>query len=182
VRSATAIVLLCASLARADRELDPPRWRVRAGLTQTVAGGSDGGSIVTVFPLALELGVRLWGPLSLTGGATGVFVGESYMACGKSVRPDAAIGTLGMRVDFLNSKASSWVAPFVEAHGGIGGQRGGRESEGVCRSPGTFGTGGARVGFDVWLGRAAVTIAASWDFLPAAAPLGIGLGATFILY
>ena len=63
----------------------------------------------------LEFGFRLWGPLSLTAGAQGIVAGEAYHACGQQVRPNAALGTLGVRVDFLNTKASSWVAPFVEA-------------------------------------------------------------------
>lgn len=181
MRLATVVALLL-TLRASAAELDPPRWRVRAALTQSVAGGSDAGSLITLFPFVLELGVRFWGPLSFTASAQGIVAGEAYRACGREVRPNAALGTVGLRVDFLNTKASSWVAPFVEVHGGVGGQAGGHESEGVCKSPGAFGTGGARVGFDVWLGKAAVTIAATWDWLPMAAPLGLGLGVTFILY
>jgi hypothetical protein len=34
----------------------------------------------------------------------------------------------------------------------------------------------------VWLGRVAVTVVASYDWLPTAMPFAFGLGATFVLY
>jgi hypothetical protein len=161
---------------------DPPRWRIRAALTQGVGGGKDGPQIVTVFPTTLEFGARIWGPLSVTVAASGVWVGSQSTACGKERRANAGLGSAGLRVDFGNGLSKSWVAPFIEVHGGVGGQGGGPELDGVCPAGGVFGTGGARVGFDVWLGKAAVTIVAAYDYLPHASPFSLALGGTFRLF
>jgi hypothetical protein len=179
-----AVVIALTSLARADVLLppDPPRWRLRAALTTGVGGARDAGDSVTVFPTTLELGVRLFGPLSVTVGAQGVLVGEQYDACGKTERPNAILGAAGLRVDFANGRSASWAAPFVEAHAGVGRQGAPREVNGVCDGPSDFFTGGAKLGVDVWLGKVAVTVVATWDWLPTAMPFGAQLGASFVLY
>ncbi len=161
---------------------DPPRWRLRAALTEGVGGASDAGGAVTMFATTLELGVRVWKPLSLTAAAQGILAGEEYTACGRDRRPNAVIGTGGLRVDFANGKSSSWLAPFLELHGGVGRQGVGRESNGVCAPPPVFGTGGVRLGIDVWLGKAAVTIVGTYDYLPTAAPFSVALGLSYVLY
>jgi hypothetical protein len=166
----------------ADELADPPRWRVRGGLSMGFGGGRDAGQSVAMFPTTLEVGVRLFGPLSLDVGATGVLAGEAYLACGELRRPSAAFGALGLRADLANGKSASWVAPFVEAHAGVGGQGGGRELDGACAPPRVFGTGGARVGLDAWLGRVAVTVAVGYDYLPSVQSAAVSLGATTVLY
>src|SRR4051794_38907521 len=61
---------------------DPPRWRLRAMLAQGF-GGSDGVTgVVTRFPTTLELGARVWGPLSVDAGVTATVAGEYATACG----------------------------------------------------------------------------------------------------
>jgi len=178
-------VLALSSVARAEPTSlppDPPRWRFRMALTTGVAGSRDAEQSVTVFPTTLELGARLFGPLSVTLGAEGVLVGEQYQACGKLERPNAIVGGAGLRVDFANGKSASWAAPFLEAHAGAGRQGGAREVDGVCDGAQSFFTGGAKLGVDVWLGRVAVTVVATWDWLPTAMPFGAQLGASFILY
>jgi hypothetical protein len=45
-----------------------------------------------------------------------------------------------------------------------------------------FATGGAKLGLDIWLGRVAVTVAATYDWLPTAQPISVALGATLALY
>jgi hypothetical protein len=178
------VFLLLGSVARADVLLppDPPRWRLRAALTTGVAGGRDADQTVTLFPTTLELGARLFGPLSVTFGAQGVLAGVEYDACGKTERPNAILGAAGLRVDFANGKSASWAAPFVEAHAGVGRQGAPREVRGVCDGPSTFFSGGAKLGVDVWLGRVAVTVVATWDWLPTAMPFGAQIGASFVLY
>ena len=179
---------LWAASAHADEELrrapaDPPRWRLRASLTQGIGGARDGDELVTVFPTTLEFNLRLWGPLAVTVAAQGVTVGSQYLACGEQHRSNAAIGTGGVRVDFANGKAASWAAPFLELHGGLGGQSGGHEIDGICRTPAVFATVGAKLGLDVWLGgKVAVTVAVAYDYLPTAAPISAALGAAFVLY
>jgi len=164
------------------RPIDPPRWRLRAALSSGVGGSRDGGEGVTVFPVALELGVRLYGPLSLTVAGQAVLMGATYSACGEQRRANAALGTAGLRLDFGNRRSAAWVVPFMEVHAGLGGQSGGHELGGACPGPGVFGTGGARLGIDVWLGRVAVTLAGTFDYLPQAPPVAVALGATVILY
>lgn len=180
-----AFVLACVLAGDAAAEVkvprDPPRWRVRAALLQGAGGAADGPRAVAVFPASLELGARLVGPLSVTVAAHGVLMGAQHLACGEPRRANAAFGTAGLRIDLANGKSASWAAPFFEVHGGVGAQAG-REVGGTCSSGGVFGTGGARVGLDAWLGRAAVTVSAAFDYLPRASPISILLGATVILY
>jgi hypothetical protein len=161
---------------------DVPRWRVRAALMTGFGGTSDAGVAVAVFPTTVELGARIWGPLSVEASATGVLSGDYYDACGQPRRANAIVGGLGLRFDFLNWRSRSWADPFVEVHGGVGRQPGGRPSGGVCPGGGTFGTGGARAGVDVWLGKAAVTVALGFDYLPSASPFAASIGASFVLY
>ncbi len=178
IRWMVLIVCLCGGArARADsisRE-DPPRWRIRAGLSTGFGGASVHGDAVTVFPTHLEVGLRLFGPLSFDLRATAIQVGEVIGVCGELRRPSALLGAAGLRFDLFNRRSESWVDPFVEVHGGTGGQLG-------CSSSQTFATGGARAGIDVWLGRVAVSITASYDYLPVAAPFAGELGATVALY
>jgi hypothetical protein len=178
------LLVLAAVPARGEPPLplDPPRWRLRAALTTGVGGSSDGGQAVAVFPTQLEFGARIFQPLSVTVAGEGVLVGEEYDACGKTRRPNAILGAAGLRVDFANGKSASWLAPFLEAHVGVGRQGPGREVDGVCTGIQVFPTGGGRIGFDAWLGRAAVTVVASYDYLPTAMPIALSIGATFILY
>jgi hypothetical protein len=183
MRAIVAVVVL-AGVARAENTLppDPPRWRLRAALTSGVAGSRDADQSVTVFPTTLELGARLFGPLSVTVAAQGVLVGEEYTACGATRRPNAILGAGGLRVDFANGRSGSWASPFLEAHAGVGHQGAPRETNGVCDGDPTFFTGGVKLGVDVWLGRAAVTVAAAWDWLPTAMPIGMQIGLSYVLY
>jgi hypothetical protein len=166
-----------AALPNENRALLPPRWRVQVSLLEGFGGSWDHGS-VSAFPTTLAIGVRVWGPLSVTAGATGVLSGDHYESCGGPRRANAIVGHAGLRVDFNNKHGDSWLDPFIEAHGGVGGQRGGRDA---CGAGGVFGTGGARVGLDVWMGRAAITVAAGFDYTPVATPAAGFLGATFLL-
>jgi hypothetical protein len=45
-----------------------------------------------------------------------------------------------------------------------------------------FPTAGFRGGLDVWLGKAAVTVAVGFDWTPLAPPASAYLGATFLLH
>ncbi len=158
----------------------PPRWRVRAQVSSGFGGSWDHGA-VAAFPTTIDLGVRIWGPLSASVGATGVLSGDTYTACGSVRRANAVIGHAGLRVDFNNRRGDSWLDPFVEVHAGVGTEGVGRESYSVCRAGGVFASGGARAGLDVWMGRAAITIAVAFDYTPVATPAAGFLGATFIL-
>jgi hypothetical protein len=149
----------------------PPRWRVRASLIQGFGGSWHRGP-VSEFPTSLELGVRLAGPISVVAAATGVVTGEYTDACG---RVGAFLGHAGLRVDFNNQRSSSWIDPFLEGWGGVGWQA-------VCGKESVFPSAGVRGGLDVWLGRAAVTVAVGFDWTPVAPPAAAFLGATFLLY
>jgi hypothetical protein len=135
-----------------------------------------------MFPTTLELGARLWGPLSVDVAAVLVVAGEAYSACGELRRPNAVLGTAGVRADLANGKSASWADPFVEVHGGVGAQGGGRELGGACPAPRVFGSGGGRIGVDAWLGRVAVTVALGYDYLPIGQSLAISLGLSAILF
>ena len=167
--------------ARAPR--DAPRWRLRGGVSSGFGGASaHGDDTITVFPTHLDLVGRIWGPLSLDVRGFAVQAMQSYAACGEHRRP-SALGTAGgLRVDFANRRSASWVDPFLEAHAGVAGQGGAPEVGGRCPASEVFASGGARAGIDVWLGRAAVTVTVSYDYLPVAAPFAFELGASFVLY
>jgi hypothetical protein len=162
---------------------DPPRWRLRATLAQGFGGSRLGdGRYVARFPTLLELGLRLWGPLSVDGAVTGTLAGEYSTRCGRGVRPNAATGALGLRADLANGRAAGWLDPWVEVHAGLGGQAGAREVPGACPTATTFATAGARAGFDFWLGRGAVTVALQYDYLPVGSALSFLLGGSVIAY
>jgi hypothetical protein len=162
---------------------DPPRWRLRATLAQGFGGSRLGdGSYVTRFPTLLELGLRVWGPLSIDGAVTGTLAGEYSTRCGRGMRPNAASGTLGVRADLGNGRSAAWLDPWVEVHAGAGGQGAAREVPGACPTTTTFATAGARAGFDAWLGRGAVTVALQFDYLPVGSALSFVLGGSFIAY
>jgi hypothetical protein len=148
---------------------DEPRWRVRGALMSGFGGSVAGGDSAAMFPTTLELGLRAIGPLSFDVGATGVLATSYETDCGEARRPHAILGSLGARIDFANGRSASWADPFLEAHGGIG-------SQGGCPDRRVFGTGGLRVGVDVWLGRSAVTAALGFDYLPTASPISFLLG------
>jgi hypothetical protein len=173
-------LLLCAA---SPAHADPPRWRLRATLAQGFGGGrgADDG-IVARFPTMLDVGARVWGPLSLAATVTGTLAGEYDTACGQPVRPSAIAGALGVRADLSNGRSSPWVAPWVEAHGGVGAQAGAREVPGGCPRAATFGTAGARAGFDAWLGRGAVTVAIAYDYLPIGSTVSFVLGGSFVVF
>jgi hypothetical protein len=173
------LVTAWALCARAD----PPRWRLRASLLQGFGGGRTADdSIAARFPTTLDLGARIWGPLSLAATVTGTLAGESDSACGSAVRPSAIAGALGLRADLANGRSASWIDPWVEAHGGIGEQAGVHARPGGCRAAATFATAGARVGLDAWLGKGAVTVAVAFDYLPLGAAVSFVLGASFVLF
>lgn len=184
-----ALALLATTVARAERRdyaapataapADPPRWRLRATLAQGFGGAAGG---VTRLPTTLALGVRLWGPLSLDGAVTATVAGEYDAACGRPVRPNAVAGALGVRADLANGRSAAWIDPWVEVHGGVGAQAGAREVPGRCPEARTFGSAGARAGIDAWLGRAAVTLALSFDYLPVGSAVSFLLGGTFALF
>lgn len=160
---------------------NPPRWRLR-GLLATGAGVGIGGIRQAVFPTSLELDARIWGPLSasLTGAA--IIASRQVTSCGEPERAHAALGTLGLRADCNNTRSAPWVDPFIEAHVGLGGQAAYAEPGDPCAGPRLFASGGARLGVDVWLGRVAVTVQLSYDYLPVAAPLAVSIGASAILF
>jgi hypothetical protein len=187
---AVMLTLVC-TVARADERrpgpdvtppADPPRWRLRAMLAQGFGGSEGGDGIVTRFPTTLELGARVWGPLSVDAGVTATLAGEYANACGQPVRPSAVAGTAGVRADLANGRSASWVDPWVEVHGGFGAQAGAREVPGGCPAAATFPTAGARAGFDAWLGKAAVTVALTFDYLPVGSSVSFVLGGSFVLF
>jgi hypothetical protein len=163
---------------------DPPRWRLRATVAQGFGGGegADGGAIVARFPTMLELGARVWGPLSLTVAATGTLAGEYDTTCGQPLRPNAVMGALGVRADLANARSAAWVDPWVEAHAGVGAQAGAHEVPGGCARAATFATAGARAGVDVWLGRGAVTVAVGFDYLAIGSSVSFLLGGSFVVF
>ena len=160
---------------------DPPRWRVR-GRVATGAGVGLGGVRATSVPTQLELGARIWGPLSFSLGGMAVLASRAVTSCGALVRPNAALGTIGLRANLRNGRSASWIDPFIEAHAGVGGQAAYAEPGDPCGSPRVFASGGARVGIDAWLGRVAITAQVSYDHLPIGAPLAVSIGASVILY
>ena len=160
---------------------DPPRWRFRA-LIATGVGGGVGGVRTVVFPTQLELGARIWGPLSATISGMAMLSGREVTSCGASARANAATGAVGLRADLFNSKSASWIDPFIEAHAGVGGQTGFSEPADPCAGSRVFATGGGRIGLDAWFGRVAVTAQLTYDYLPIAAPLAFSLGASVLLH
>lgn len=181
---ALVLALSCAAVARAESlHLDPPRWRLRATLAQGFGGGLGADDAVAArFPTVLDVGVRVWGPLSLAATVTGTVAGEYSTACGQPIRPSAVAGALGVRADLANGRSAPWVDPWVEVHGGVGAQAGARELPGGCPQAATFGTAGARAGLDAWLGRAAVTVAIAFDYLPVGSSVSFLLGGSFALF
>jgi hypothetical protein len=169
VRSAAIVALLFAT-AHAERPVDPPRWRGQLSIVAGSGGAGDGtGGVSTVFPISAEFAFRVWRNLSVTAGGHGVLATRLDESCGNRP-PHAAFGTVGLRADLWNGKSSPWLTPFVAVRGGGGGQ---------CAP---FGTGGVTAGLDTWLGRVAVTVAFSYDYLPIGQPLSFRLGAAFILF
>lgn len=160
---------------------DPPRWRVR-GMIATGAGVAIGGVRYASFPTTLELGARIWGPLSVALSGAAVLASREVTSCGAPARPNAGIGGIGLRANLNNGRSASWVDPFVEAHVGVGGQAGFAEAGEPCAGPRLFATGGGRIGVDAWLGRVAITAQVSYDYLPVGAPLAVSLGASVLLY
>jgi hypothetical protein len=182
VRAVSLVILACLGAeARAD-PTDPPRWRLRATLAQGFGGGRSGDDTVARFPTMLELGARLWGPLSLAGTVTGTVAGEYSTSCGQPVRPNAIAGALGVRADLGNGRSAAWVDPWVEGHGGVGAQSGARALPGGCPEAATFGSAGARAGLDAWLGRCAVTVAVAFDYLPVGSSVSFVLGGSFVVF
>jgi hypothetical protein len=159
---------------------DPPRWRLRATLSTGV--GVALGPRAVSFPTHLDLGARIWGPLSVTLSGTAVLSSRQVSTCGTTERPNAALGAVGLRADLRNGRSASWVDPFIEAHVGVGGQAAYGEPGDPCGGSRVFATGGGRIGLDAWLGRVAITAQLSYDDLPVAAPIAISLGASVILY
>ncbi len=98
------------------------------------------------------------------------------------MRPNAIAGALGLRADLANGRSASWVDPWVEAHAGVGAQAGVHAQPGACPTAATFATAGARLGLDAWLGKAAVTVAVAFDYLPLGAAVSFVLGGSFVLF
>ncbi len=148
-----------------------PRWRLRLGVA-TGAGGALDGTNTGAFPSSLSVAVRVSERVSLVVEALGVLSGHYLSACDS--RANAFVGAAGARVDFGNRQGGSWMSPFVEAHVGGGVQ------PGSCRGASAplrgFASGGGSVGVDVWMGRAAVSIALAADYLPTASPLAALIG------
>ena len=180
VRAFVAALWLCWFCSSPARAVEPPRWKLQASLIQGFGGSYDQGSVAG-FPTTLSLGIRIWGPLSIVAGGTGVMSSDTWTTCGEPRRAYAILAHAGLRFDFNNKKGDSWLDPFIEVHGGVGGQPGGRESPGSCPRDVVFGSGGVRAGLDVWLGRAAVTVAVGFDWVPIAPPAAAFLGATFLI-
>ena len=173
------LVILCAASARAA----PPRWRLRASLLQGFGGGrAADDSIAARFPTTIDLGARLWGPLSLAATVTSTLAGELDGSCGRALRPNAIAGALGLRADLANGRSAPWVDPWVEAHAGVGAEAGVHAQPGGGATAATFAAAGARAGIDVWLGKAAVTVAVAFDYLPLGATASFVLGASFVLF
>jgi hypothetical protein len=173
---------LVATVARAEAPSDPPRWRLRLSVSEGFGGGRSGDGAVTRFATTAELGARIFGPLSLDAGVIATVAGEYDSSCGQGIRPSAIAAVAGLRADAFNARSASWVDPFVEAHGGVGVQAGAREVPGQCAASSVFATGGARAGIDVWLGRAAVTVALGFDYLPIGSTIALSLGGSFKLF
>ncbi len=177
---ALVVVLLGLAVANADTpRRDPPRWRARLALE--VGAGGTIEARQTVFPGVFELGVQVWRNLSLTAAAEGILAVAEVDACGVRRPPHAALGTVGVRYDLWDGKSAPWPVPYAEVHGGVGGQRAGGANDASCPRMAPFGTGGVKLGVDAWLGRVAVTVAISYDYLPVGAPLVFHIGADIIL-
>jgi hypothetical protein len=182
VIACSALVTTVAHAAPPRLVDDPPRWRLRLSISEGFGGARSGDAAVARFATTAELGVRVWGPLSLDIGAIGTVAGEFDASCGQGIRPSAIAAVAGVRADAFNARSASWVDPFVEVHGGVGAQAGAREVPGACAATSVFGTGGARAGIDVWLGGAAVTVALSFDYLPIGSTIAFSLGGSFKLF
>lgn len=169
--ASTAAVSLAWATTPARAE-PPPRWRIRPEVSQGFGASRAGGHFLAVFPTRLEVDLRLWRGLSMSVLGAGMLVGGEGI-CGE--RPTAAWHAVGLRYDFGNRRGGSWLVPFIEGHGGFGGQR----VAGDCGAAKLFGTGGVRLGVDVWLGNAAVTMGISADYLPVASPITFTIGASF---
>lgn len=179
MRTLALVTLLVAARAAADA---PPRWRLRASVLQGFGGSRDGNDTVARFPTSVEFGARVWGPLSLDALVTATVAEEWSQSCGQPVRPNAVAGAVGVRADLANSRASPWLDPWAEVHAGVGAQAGAREVPGGCPAAATFPTAGARAGVDLWLGRAAVTLALAFDYLPVGSAVSFALGGSFIAF
>ena len=160
---------------------DPPRWRMR-GTVATGVGAALNASHWAVFPTELSIGARVRGPLSVTAAALVVLATRDSTTCGTEQRPHAALGSLGLRADLFNGRSASWLEPFVEVHASLGAQAAFAQGSDPCRGPRTFGGGGARIGFDAWLGRVALTAQLSYEYLPIGAPLSVSIGASMVLF
>lgn len=182
MRSRAVAALLVLLLATGAGAQAPPRWRARSLIAFGVGGGRDRDHTIALFPLTLEVGARLWGPLSLDAAAQVIQAGEYYLACGEGRRPSAVLGSAGVRADLGNAQGAAWLDPFAELHLGVGIQGGGPELAGACPDARVFLGGGGRLGFDVWLGEVALTLVASFDFLPSASPLALSIGLSFVIF
>src|SRR5260370_35125893 len=182
MRSRAAAALLMLRLSARSRAAAPPRWRARSLVAFGVGGGRDHDNPIALFPITLEIGARLWGPLSVDAAAQVIQTGEYYVACGEGRRPSAVLGSAGVRADLGNTQAASWLDPFVELHLGGGIQGGGPELAGSSPDARGFVSGGARLGFDVWLGEVALTLVGSFDYLPTASPLALSIGLSFVIF
>jgi hypothetical protein len=185
-RAALVVVLALSTTAGAEQPWTPsqsnePRWRLRLSLLSGFGGSWAHDDVVAMFPTTLELGVRAFGPLSFDFGVTGVAATVLEVDCGVARRPHAVFGSAGVRIDFVNRRAGSWVDPFLESHLGIGSQEGGHDGSGMCVDRRLFAAAGVRGGIDVWLGQSAVTVALGYDYLPTASPLSFSLGFSRVL-
>lgn len=146
---------------------------MRPEISQGFGASRAGGRFVAVFPTRVEVDLRLWRGLSLSVLGVGMLTGGEGVC---AHRATAAWHALGVRWDFGNKRGGGWLVPFVEGHVGVGGQRTGSD----CHTSSIFPTGGARLGLDVWLGHAAVTVAVAADYLPVASPITFTFGASFV--
>ncbi len=90
---------------------------------------------------------------------------------------------MGLRLDFNNSRDGSWWSPWLALRGGVVGQSGVPDDLLGCTPrylPGLYLS--PRAGIDLWLGKAAVTFALGYDYLPRAAAISALTGLTLRLF
>jgi hypothetical protein len=141
----------------------PPRWHLRLGVNLGFGGSYADNRSTLAVPVNVDLSLRAWRFLSVVVATTGILSDLDADVCGGR-RPHAFVGSAGVRLDRNNHHGDSWFSPFVEAHASVGGQR----PLDSCRALAPFGGAGARAGLDVWLGKAAISIALGVEYLPVA--------------
>lgn len=191
--SALGLLAFCAEAASAKAPVRPRPPALRfSGRLQLLSGAAFAlptdvtgqRHFAAYVPIDLEIAWRLSGLLSLGVGGVGYLAPFGTSTCSQAAGTRAsALGSfLGLRLDFNNSRDGSWWSPWVALRGGLLGQNGVPDGSpcterylvGLYISP--------RIGADLWLGKAAVTFALGYDYLPRAAAISTQVGLTLRLF